>query len=98
MAKMRPRFCKGFESEDRIPLVRHISAHILSGLDSLQRMGIIHNGKMSPSTNLLRGQVQSRTQRLSTTKGKLIPEWSEFIFHNLYLSLTENRSFWKICR
>ena len=38
-------FCKGFQLEYRPLLTRHISCQLLQGLNSLKRMGIIHNGR-----------------------------------------------------
>jgi hypothetical protein len=38
-------FCKGFPPEDRLVLTRHISWQLFQSLNSLKRLGIIHNGR-----------------------------------------------------
>jgi serine/threonine protein kinase len=37
-------FCRGFEDETRVQIVRHISKQILRGAEFLSNCGIIHNG------------------------------------------------------
>jgi serine/threonine protein kinase len=39
------KFCSGFSADDRVLLAKQISGHVLQGLESLQRLGVIHNGK-----------------------------------------------------
>jgi serine/threonine protein kinase len=41
-------FCQGFDPEHRLVLSRYISLQVLRGLESLQKLGIIHNGKIDP--------------------------------------------------